>query len=257
MNIDEAAEAVGMEKELKSTEEPIELYGMNFDAKDLHVPKEFDGIAELFPEQLERAAYDAEQSAYDVAWSKEVNGAILDALEKIQDVTCEYLGDTEAGAQDSISTDGGIESVSMKDGVIEIEVKNPHHLINAIISGVGYFHPPFPVDKEIDEKEFKGHAHHLKDYFEVWGERKPEPNSDHLNPVQDDDFYKEMIAEHLANDIGEKEAAEALEKLKEKEDIDVEEYAIKIEKMTKGAIKADDLIKIVDPQLKLGGKDEI
>lgn len=174
------------------------------DVKNFYLPKGIDDdIALLFPTQVAWAAEAAERDAYGAAIGEARREAVVNALEKITNVPCEYLGETKKGEEYSVSTTGGIKSAKLdmknkKGPFVEVEIENPEHLINAIVSGVGRFQSEIPVDGKLTEKELIAQFHHIGDYFEVYGERKPSGDLDsQFTPNTDDSFFKSEIEFHM------------------------------------------------------------
>lgn len=154
----------------------------------------------VFPNEVARALEDAERDAYASSLRKERINALEQALLKIDLIGggCEYI-DLE---NNSIQAKAGILSVSIdeKNDKISIEMKNPEHLINCIIGGVGYMHPPLPSDEESSVNDIISHIHHLKDYFDVFGESKPDGElSSQYSPDLSDEYFQDLVKENIKN----------------------------------------------------------
>jgi hypothetical protein len=162
--------------------------------------KKMSDAEQLFSRQAATALEDAERDSYATAIRKARINALEQALLKIDLIGggCEYI-DLE---NNSIQAKAGIISVEVdeKNDLINIEIKNPEHLINCIIGGVGLMHPPLPSDEESSTTEILAHIHHLNRYFDVFGESKPSGDLDgHFCPDINEEYFQDLVKENIKN----------------------------------------------------------
>lgn len=172
-------------------------------------PKGMDGVAKIFPYALARAAEDSERDGYAAAITKARHQAIEDSLEKI-DVTGKYM----SGDGEMIAVKGAAVTKVVMDvpgNKVEVTIKNPEHLINDIVNGVGMFAPELdPYEKASDEEIKQGFINVAGDYFSVYGESKSSAElGSQFQPDRDEDFYKE-VAENEIAEMSIEEIAEAV-----------------------------------------------
>ena len=177
------------------------------DVENFDSPKGLDGAIKIFPTQIAIALEDAERDAYAAAITRERHRVIEQAFEKIQPT-----GEYQSGDGEMISVRGcGIESCTVdapKDEVI-LKINNPEHLINDIMAGVGLVAPELdPYTAASDEEIKSGIMSTADDYFDVYGDRKPEV-SDRIEPGLDDSFYAEQ-AKFRVSEMSTDEIADAV-----------------------------------------------
>ena len=165
------------------------------DVQDVSVPGMAD-VEKIFPSEVASALEDAEREAYASALGSARRDALVEGFEKIH-VTGEY----QSSDGDMISAGGaGVESATLGDEKIELVIKNPEHLINDIVNGVGRWAPPFdPYEKASDEEIKKQLINHADDYFDVYGRRKPDV-PDRISPDNvDEEHFASTVAELCEN----------------------------------------------------------
>lgn len=239
--VDEAANILGYK-----LDRDFEPNWTSYDPKSIFVGSKFDGAELYFPDAVVRAANDADQSAIEAQIYKETLSSIEDAFQKIDPGTVEYIGEIASGDQYGVSAKAGVlsASVDQNKGEVEIEILNPQHLINGIVSGVGLMGPDIAVDMVMNANDVKKYLHNLVDYFEVWGERKPEQYSDRVadNAIADQKYFEEQLAYHISETTLDEVVDTVSALMDEEGDLDVEEVASQVEKLSKGSIKAKDLL---------------
>lgn len=244
--VEQAAEMVSKKGDLKKALDLdyMELGGYDVDPTKYNLPKGFDGADVYFKNAVKQAIYSADEFAALSAYHKAAIDAVVERFEKVEPTTMEYAGDTSKGEQSFVSAVAGVTSAhyDKKSGKVVVTIKNPHHLINGIISGVGLFGVDLPIDEKIDEKETMDRLHNIIDYYDVWGERMPEIDERAgENASWDDDMFKE----ELIFRIGETTEADLIEDLLEipkDEEIDMD----KIMKIEGNPFKKKNLEKIIN-----------
>jgi len=244
--VEQAAEMVSKKGDLKKALDLdyMELGGYDVDPTKYNLPKGFDGADVYFKNAVKQAIYSADEFAALSAYHKAAIDAVVERFEKVEPTTMEYAGDTSKGEQSFVSAVAGVTSAHYdKDsGKVVVTIKNPHHLINGIISGVGFFGVDLPIDEKIDEKETMDRLHNIIDYYDVWGERIPEIDERATeNASWDDDMFKE----ELIFRIGETTEADLIEDLLEipkDEEIDMDQ----IMKIKGNPFEKKDLEKIIN-----------
>lgn len=180
-----------------------------------------DGVDKIFPQAVSLSLESAERDAYAAAIRDVRIEAFKQALEKI-DLTGGYAEYQEEGGQ-MISAKAGILSVEIneKEDEIEVEILNPEHLINTIISGRGYFASDLPAFEKASTEEITQKFHHLKDYFQVFGERLPSGDlSSQYSPSINDDYFNEILKEQIEN-LSLDEIVDSILSIVEDEDEDI------------------------------------
>jgi hypothetical protein len=196
--VEQAAEMVSKKGDLKKALDLdyMDIGGYDVDPTKYNLPKGFDGADVYFKNAVKQAIHSADESAALSAYHKAAIDAVVERFEKVEPTTMEYAGDTSKGEQDYVSVVAGVTSAHYdKDsGKVVVTIKNPHHLINGIISGVGFFGADLPIDEKIDEKETMDRLHNIIDYYDVWGERMPQIDERATeNASWDDDMFKEKL----------------------------------------------------------------
>jgi len=249
--VEEAAEMVSKKGDLKKALDLdyMELSGYDVDPTKHNLPKGFDGADIYFPTAVKQAIYSADEQAALAAYHKAAIDAVVERFEKVEPTDMEYTGDTSKGEQSFVSAVAGVTSAHYdKDsGKVVVTIKNPHHLINGIISGVGFFGVDLPIDEKIDAKETMDRLHNIVDYYEVWGERMPQiDDRAGDNASWDDDFMKE----ELKFRIGETSEADLIDDLMNVDDIDMD----KLLKIEGNPFKKKELQKILDKVARMKAK---
>lgn len=179
----------------------------------INLPEDLEGADLIFPNSVGHALEDAERDAYAAAIRKERIKALEEALLKI-----DLLG---GGAEyqdqdgDMISTKAGITQVDINEAndEIVIHITNPEHLLNTILTGVGYFGPELNAKEVESDKEITSRIHHLKEYFEVYGERMPSGElSSQYSPSINDEYFAEEIKFRIS-ELSIDEIADAVKEL--------------------------------------------
>jgi hypothetical protein len=241
---------------------------MASDAKNLRLPKKYEGAADLFPEEVAMAAGDAEADAAAVEVAKASKDAFTEALESIN-VVGEYLDANNEQVQRLKNTPEVVSATWDGEGYdagLDIVIQNPTHLFNDIINGVGYIAPDLEVREPMSPEDVKGYLGHLKDYFEVYGDSKPEI-SDNLSPdVSDEDLeyhleYRlresgditldragEAIIEHMDEEYERPAPEDEAEKESWMEEI--KEWAVKVAAWT--GLDADAIVKASEAKMNSG-----
>ncbi len=194
------------------------------DIKDLYLslPQEYEFVHVLFPGVVAQALEDCERNSWAAKMRKTSLEALKEALEKIDLLGggAEYL---DLNNQ-SISEKAGITNVEIDEtnDQISITIINPEHLINAVISGVGYFSPDLDAYEEASMDEIKRRFHNLERFFDVYGESKPTAEvSSQWTPDVDEESFKEEIKFRI-NELTVPEIAECLKEAKENSDLSVD-----------------------------------
>jgi hypothetical protein len=246
LTLKEAAEALGylsgrgawkVENDYLDADRDGDVYHGGYSAKDvqnINTPNGMDDVEKIFPIAVATAMESAERAGLAAAITKDRYRCIENALEKI-DVVGEYQ-----------STDGGMVScpaaivsakVDAPKDEVTIVIKNPEHLINDIVNGVGRFAPEIDSYVEASDEEIKnGLMSCLGDYFEVYGERKPEV-SDRLEGDFEESYFKEEIEVQLS-DMSAEDIAQCVVDSVDEGRMDNEKEAAKVAaKLTKNKFK--------------------
>lgn len=178
----------------------------------VNLPENLQRADEIFPQCIAQALEDAERDAYAVAIRKERIKALEEALLKI-----DLLGggaEYQDSQGDMISAKAGITGVDINEAndEITIHITNPEHLLNAIFVGVGMFGPELDAKEVQSDNEVLSRLHHLKSFFEVYGERMP---SGELSSQYSPAINEEYFAEEAKNRISELSIEEIAESVKE------------------------------------------
>jgi hypothetical protein len=157
------------------------------------------------------------------------NRDIVDALMKIE-VVGEYVGlDSEDQEVDVSCPSSVIDAqVNEREDVVEITIRNPEHLVNDIIRGVGEFYPyEIKVDRAQD-KEVRERIHWISEYFSVYGDSIPRTERiepDHVEQSSVEDFIHwelvELTEDEIAEELDNLESDQLLEALTEIEKFEI------------------------------------
>lgn len=244
MPVEEAAKIFKIDLDFGGAEDYGAFNLRKSDLVDLPFDKKHEDAPLYFDDSIRGALSLSLQLSAQSQMYKEAMDVIEKAFEMIDPGTVEYIGETEKGEQFSVSAQAGVKSCKIDKGEVEIEILNPHHLVNGIVSGVGLMGPDIPVDARLSASEAKSYIHNLVDYFEVYGERMPQADGRGIEPYVDDaESFNEFLSDTLA-DASISEVLPELEALLEEEgeDFDLEKHAKNIEKMTQGGIKAKEVV---------------
>ena len=156
-------------------------------------------IPEDAVEELKQATMDATQMGTEGAYVKRVYGALEDALDTFSGYRYEYpfMPDREdaLGVEHATGTAKGIESVEVSyDTTTIVANLDLVHAINDCIAGVGMFEAQQDLEGEEFDEFIKSRFHHLKNYWEIYGERKPKVDTDNVEDF-DDAFFRERAGE--------------------------------------------------------------
>lgn len=162
---------------------------------DLSMPKGMDNLDKLFPSEVGVALETAEREA----WAGSMREANLEALKQsLEKITAhvEYSDDED---DEWVGTDAGVQSVEIvpEENIVKIEIKNPEHLFNGIVAGMGYHYPDLPAEEKAEPEAILKHVGCFRDYFDVYGESLVKPSTAHY-PNIDEDFLKSEIEYHLS-----------------------------------------------------------
>jgi hypothetical protein len=215
LSLKEAAQALGHKDWLRvsdylDADEHEDVYHPGYSVNDVQnilAPKGMDNVEKIFPTEVAGALEDAEREAYAGAIKKERYHAIEQAFEKIQPT-----GEYQSGDGEWISVRGcGIVSCTLnapKDEVI-LKIKNPEHLINDIVNGVGLFAPELDPYQAASDAEIKsGIIATADDYFDVYGDKPKEAELRYV-PEINDDFFAERL-EYYISEMSSDQIADAV-----------------------------------------------
>lgn len=226
--LDMMAKALGYEI---SADPYDDVYHNGFSSKDiqnddLDLPRKYDDINKIFPSQVAMALEDAERDAYASAILKKRLSAVEEACQLIGG-SMEYQ-DGETGG--FISTDASVESADadLENNTLTLTIKNPEHLINGIVEGVGMYGAPLPTQEAADEKEIKEYIHNIADFFEVYGERKPAGYLNERWSPNIDKNYLESLLEGAFDDVSPEDAGAAIVEAVDNEFVDDDATAIEM-----------------------------
>lgn len=206
----ETAKSFGYNLETDSQDD---VYHDGYRAKDVRkmnpsLPSKYDEADKIFPNEVGMAMEDAERDAYAVAIRKERINAFKNALEKINLGRAEYL-DLD-GQMISVPACISEAVINESEDTVSITIINPEHLINGIVSGMGYFAADLPTTDAASNKEIEQRFHNVKDYFDVYGDSKPSGDlSSQYSPDVSDDEMTEML-DFRISEITVMDAAEAV-----------------------------------------------
>jgi len=244
----DAIEDMGYSEIYSRLEEPFEIEthpgytDQEIQSMNVDLPEQFDGADKYFPSAVGFALSDAESFSMEPQYVKAVYDALEQAYEIIDNVPAEYIGMDSDGNQVGVSTSAGIDSatIDQEHQTVTLVIKNPEHLINAMVAGEGYMAPDIPVDEELSDEQITKGLHWINKYFEIFGESKPEVDTNQISPDIDDDFFKEQL-EFYIGEIGVEDAVDAINNLPRRED--AREAARDIERITGGRLKVDEILK--------------
>ena len=277
LTLKEAAEALGylsgrnkwkIMNDYLDADEQEDVWHNGYSAQDVQrfsTPKGMDGAELIFPNQLAMAAEAAERVGLAREITKERYNCIEQAFENINPAG-EYM--SGEGEMISIKSSTGITSctVDAPANKVTLKIKNPEHLINDIVNGVGIFSPDIdPYEAASSDEIKKGIINVAGDYFEVYGELKPEV-SDRFDAYPDDDVYSEELKLRIS-EMGVDEIAdaviEAVDDGRVEDEKDAIELASKLSKVSTKeisraviAIHKKEALNLTQRAKDLGKKDE-
>lgn len=190
-----------------------DVYHTGYTASDI-IGAPVPGAAELFPDQVAMALEYAEREAWAVEIGDARRNAIKKAFEMISGIQCEYIGIDSNGSNQSVSIEAGIESVELDvpAALVTLTIRNPEHLINNLINGLGRFYPhEITVDQVLSPAELKRYfLATIGDFFDVYGVALPSGEIDsNFVPNIDTETFK-IEFEYRVSELPEAEIAEAI-----------------------------------------------
>lgn len=219
LNLKETAENFGYKLESDPYDD---VYHNGYSSKDikkmnLSLPEKYSDVDKIFPSQVAMALESSEREGYCTLINKRNKEALVDCLMKI-DLSgggVEYT--SVEGIQ--VSTKASITKVTINEAeeTIAVEINNPEHLINAILSGAGYFAPELSAVTIAKSEEITSRFHHLKDFFEIYGESKPSAEiSNQVSPDFNEDFFNSEL-EFRLTELDLDEVSEAVKSYNQEE----------------------------------------
>ena len=224
LTIKQAAQALGAPKDWYAVNDYLDadqfddVYHDGVDSEEvtkmnLRLDK-FDGAQKIFAREVSIAMEDSERGGIASEIGNRRRKYVEKGLEGIANVVCEYTGENSNGDREPVSVRGGIESVNMDtpSDKVTIKIKNPEHLINAIVNGVGMFNPTIPTDKALSDKNLKTNfITNIGDYYDVFENKLSFEFSDDFSGTgPDDKYFLELLNDRL-NDLSAEEVAEEVE----------------------------------------------
>lgn len=209
LNLTETAKNFGYKAEADIFDD---VWHNGYSAKDIRKQGSYSSnhkdLEKYLPQVIGTALEYAERSALAEAIVDYSLNGLKDALLKI---------DLSGGGAEYQDMNGNM--VSEKAGIVDVEIDrandeikvsilNPEHLINTVVAGVGRFYPDLPTDEEAEISEIAARFHHLNDFFDVYGERKPsgELPSQFVPNINDEYFEEEIstiLSEMILSDVAE------------------------------------------------------
>lgn len=164
---------------------------------NLSLPEKYKNLDKILPSVVCLALEDAERMGYTSAMRKSALKALSKNLLKID------LSGGGASYQDqngnSYDEKASITDVQINSAndEIAISINNPEHLINTIINGVGHFYPDLDPNKEASNSDLISRLHHLKHFFNVFGENMVDI-PDRIEPDYSDSALIDAIESQLS-----------------------------------------------------------
>jgi hypothetical protein len=196
---------------------------------NLNMPDKYEDLEKLCPSIVGQAMEDCEREGYYRDAAKAQIQGLINSLEKINVGTAEYQDLNSKW----ISQPAYIDSATYdKDStMITIDFVNPHHLINAIIGGVGMYAPDIDADEDPSQEDIISRLHHLPDYFKVWGESQDSGELDSRHtPDYDTEAFENAITCSL-DMVSDSEMAEFIKDAVEEDRLTLEECVKIIKRM--------------------------
>jgi hypothetical protein len=190
--------------------------------QDTDLGKFPDELSKYLPFVVSQSLEHSNRMAICACMEDGAKSVILEALEKIS-VPGEYMGHGSNGDQVSVSCEAYVKSADLDDNDssnVVLEIVNPVHLINDIISGVGQsFFTELSVD-EYDRTKVESMLHNITDYFEVYEGACLEPSDHSWASYFDKDFFVECIDEMISDLTTEEISCEIMDSARTKEEFE-------------------------------------
>jgi hypothetical protein len=157
-------------------------------------------VKKILPMEVALAMEDSERDSMASQIGKARRQILENALEKIN-VSGEYV--TVEG--ESISLGKGDSpcvlnaTIDVPNASVTVTLKNPEHLINDLVNGVGQFYPPFDPYEEASLEDIKSSfISNADSYFDVYGDSF---NTDmgRVEPNYSSKDFEEFVKERVAN----------------------------------------------------------
>lgn len=215
-----------------------------YSAKDVqkglfNIPSKYDGAELVFPSAVAMAMEDADRSQMEADARKAALSAIEEAAQKLS-----VPGEYQDQDGNMISKHAEVKSAEVIGDDLVLEIENPEHLINDISNGVdGSI--PLSSEEAASDQEIKNLLPYIiGQYFEVYGERKPDPNLDSRYQAAPSE---ETLIDHLdfrvKGEATADDAAQAISDLMDRDDdTDPKELSKLAEKVSGGNVKAKDVL---------------
>jgi hypothetical protein len=148
----------------------------------------YEAVAKIAPHLYAHAAEEVERSSIASQIGERRREHLAAIFEGIR-TSSEYIyDDTMIVLPDSPQITGVI--LDVPGSSIEIFIHGPEHLLNNVISGVGMFAAPFDPTEEASPEEIKEvFLNNIYSYYDVYGERVPKFDLDHIyGRVKDKDL---------------------------------------------------------------------
>lgn len=176
-----------------------------------------EDAAKILKSAAETAAFSIEESRYLDALNEARWEAAETMFMAMNNVPCEYCGETSEGDAYEVAVKGGVESVEVDGDEVRITIKNPVHLLNAVTQGVGLVFPNRAIDKPLsDGGENSGLdetslVSALDNFFDVYGDR-PSISFDRIEPSgrANKHFVKEEVSFRVSEEFSSDEAADSM-----------------------------------------------
>lgn len=225
-SLKELAEALGHEDWTKNSEyldgdSYDDVYHLGYNVSDvknmnLDLSEELEGADWLFPLPVLRALEGGEREAIATELGKARRYALEQTLERIE-TSGEYAGPDGEMISLPKGEEPKVVSVDRSDEFntgVKVVLKNPEHLINDLVGGVGRFYAemnPYTPVSTSDEELKAGFLTNVGSFFDVYGARQVEPREvDGFNSF-DRAWFHEQVKENIAN-LDEAEIVEAIQK---------------------------------------------
>lgn len=180
------------------------------DLKDLNInlPEKYKNLDKILPTIVCQALEDAERIGYTRAMRRSALKAFSLTLLKIDLSGGGASYQDQNGNQfDEKASVTDIQINTSSDEIV-LSINNPEHLINAIINGVGQFYPDLDPNVEASNPDLIARLHHLKDFFNVYGENmvlmpdRIEPDYSDSDLIESlDNLLSDVSLEQITNDI--------------------------------------------------------
>lgn len=176
-----------------STKSILEDAGLEYDdGRDVWVDSEGTSVPADAVDEIVMASQDAYRFGTEAGMLSRLHGTLEAMLDVFSNSQYEYraLGDSYF---DLSGVAKGILGEQIAWDTTEIQASEDLlHLINDVIAGVGVFEPEYEIGDPAEE--IKVLFHHLGDWWEVYGERKPRLDFDNVEDF-DQKVWKESLAE--------------------------------------------------------------